>query len=486
MKDRIPKAAAHHAGRIVAARPARGLLPAAAAALALAGSAAGLQAAPAAPSLQDVFAAGGLNQKQAEPARRRLAAVWKNGYADMFVDQLDLMRRTSVVNPLAWIRMNQLVKFLEKQTGQHFGLDVDAWRRWEWSLPYDPHPAYGKFKGLLYGQLDPRFKEFFRAPVKSSIRLDEVQWGGVGVGGIPLLDHPKHVAAAHAGFMGDDNIVFGVSVDGQARAYPKRILAWHELARDKLGGRELTIVYCTLCGTVIPYASHSGGVLRRFATSGLLYQSNKLMFDQRTHSLWSSLTGKPVIGPLVGSGVQLKYLPVVTTRWGEWRRAHPNTTVLSLDTGYKRDYSEGAAYHAYFSTDALMFDVSKHDDRLPNKAEILALRLPGPQGAAPKPLAISVDFLRRHRVYTVDRADPSLVVVTSAAGANRVYRAGAHHFVRLDENGRVIDGKGRAWKVSEPALTATFDPSLKLPRVPAYRAFWFGWYAQHPDTALIN
>lgn len=484
MEDRIPAAAVHR----VATRPARRLkrLRAAMVALALTGAAAWAQTVPAPPSLDDIFAAGALNAAQAAPARQKLAAAWKNGYASMFVDELDLMRRTSLVDPLAWIRMNRLVQFLEKQTGQHFGLDIDRWRRWIWSLPYDPHPAYGQFKGLLYGQLDSRFKDFFRAPVKSSIRLDEVQWGGVPVNGIPLLDHPKHIDAAHAGFMEDDDVVFGVSVGGQARAYPKRILAWHELARDKLGGRELTIVYCTLCGTVIPYASRAGGVLRRFATSGLLYQSNKLMFDARTHSLWSSLTGKPVIGPLVGSGVKLQYLSVVTTRWGEWRRAHPDTTVLSLDTGYQRDYSEGAAYHAYFSTDALMFDVSKHDDRLPNKAEILALRLPARSGGSAKPLAISADFLRRHRVYTVRRADPRLVVVTSPAGANRVYRSGRHRFVRIDARGRIIDGKGRSWTVSEPALTATFDPKLSLPRVPAYRAFWFGWYAQHPDTALIN
>src|SRR5690606_1398732 len=136
---------------------------------------------------------------------------------------------------------------------------------------------------------------------------------------------------------------FGVYVDGEARAYPKRILAWHEIARDRLGGRYLTIVYCALSGGAIPYDAVVDGRPLAFATSGLLYRSNKLMFEVETGSLWSSLTWEPVVAPLVGSGLKLAPLPVVTTTWGEWRRRHPETSVLSLDTGFERDYSEGAA-----------------------------------------------------------------------------------------------------------------------------------------------
>lgn len=445
---------------------------------------AGAQARAPDAAIDDFFSASALDESVAAPARERLAAAWRDGYAAMLVDEIELMRRTSLVDPRAWVRLNRLAQFLQKQTGQDFGLDIDAWHEWVWSLPYEPHPAYGEFKGRLYGQLDPRFAQFFRAPVHSTIRLDEVQWGGVPVNGIPPLDHPEHITAGQADFMGDDNVVFGITIDGVSRAYPKRILAWHELAGDAIGGRELTIVYCTLCGTVIPYDSRAGGKLRRFGTSGLLYRSNKLMFDEATHSLWSSLSGTPVIGPLADSGLELDFEPVVTTTWGEWRRRHPDTTVLSLNTGYQRDYSEGAAYRQYFSSDALMFDVSKHDLRLPNKAEILALRLENPDGST-EPLAISADFLSRHSVYMVDTV-PTLVVVTSRAGANRVYRAGEHRFVGVDEDGRVLDDAGRAWTVAEAALTLASGADTALPRVPAYRAFWFGWYAQHPDTMLIK
>ncbi len=226
-------------------------------------------------------------------------------------------------------------------------------------------------------------------------RLDEIDWGGVSVNGIPPLEYPPAIAAA-----------------GETRAYPKRILAWHEMALDRVGGVELTIVYCTLCGTVIPYESVTDGEPIKFGTSGLLYRSNKLMFDHGTKRLWNTFEGVPVVGPLVGSGVRVTHRSVVTTTWGEWRRMHPETTVLSLETGYERDYDEGAAYQGYFSNDDLMFDVSELDDRLDNKDEVMVLLLDDADGVR-HPLAFAVEFLEDHRTHTEEHAGRRLVVVTT-------------------------------------------------------------------------
>jgi hypothetical protein len=448
---------------------------------------------PAEPGLEAFLDAAASHKHRATEAQTEIAAGWKDGYAPMLVDLLDIVLRTRDLNRQTFMQPSRFVEFVEQQTGQPFGEDIERWREWEWSQPYAPHPRYGEFKGRLYAMLDPRFVVFFRSDATPRIRLDEIVWGGVSINGIPPLDHPKLVAAADATYLDDSNVVFGISVGGEARAYPKRILAWHELALDRVGGRELAIVYCTLCGTVIPFDAQAGGKVLTFGTSGLLYRSNKLMFDHETASLWSSLTGEPVVGPLVKLKLRLTPLPVVTTTWGEWRGRHPDTRVLSLDTGFTRDYSEGAAYRAYFGTDELMFGVALRDGRLPNKAEVLVVRSTAPAEAASAaasptspPFAISTALLRERPVLNTEVAGTSVVVITSAAGASRVYASQSYRFVSVGEDGTLLDAAGKAWVVDEDAVTATFDADIRLPRLPAHRAFWFGWYAQHPDTVLLQ
>ena len=319
--------------------------------------------------------------------------------------------------------------------------------------------------------------------MKADIRLDEIDWGGVPVNGIPPLRSPKTIPAAQAGWLRDGHLVFGILVNGEPRAYPKRILAWHEMAIDRLGGIDLTIVYCTLCGTVIPYESGVAGRRFTFGTSGLLYRSNKLMFDEETQSLWSALEGVPVVGPLAGSGLRLPFHSVVTTTWGEWRRDHPSTTVLSLETGYERNYAEGAAYREYFATDRLMFEVPTSDTRLKNKAEVLVLRAEI-LGTDARPVAIAVERLRREPVYAFDAGDRRFVVVTSPGGANVVYERGTHAFASRRADGEIRDTDGRRWRTLPDALVS--ETGERLARVPAHRAFWFGWIAQHPETVLVK
>jgi hypothetical protein len=444
------------------------------------------------PSIDAFLNAASPSRRQVEEAHAQIAAAWSDGYAAMLIDLLDVVQRTRDANPRTFMPPGRLAEFMEAQTGQALGTDVERWREWAWSLPYAPHPQYDDFKGRLYALLDPRFVVFFRAELEPKIRLDEISWGGVSINGIPPLDHPKHVPAAEATYLEDDNIVFGFYLDGEARAYPKRILAWHELALDRVGGRELAIVYCTLCGTVIPFDARVGGRVLTFGTSGLLYRSNKLLFDHETASLWSSLTGEPVVGPLVALNLKMSALPVVTTTWREWRTRHPDTQVLSLETGFARDYSEGAAYRAYFATDELMFGVSQRDGRLPNKAEVFVVRSTPSSAATPAtladapPFAISTRLLSERPVFHTDVGSTSIVVITTAAGASRAYASEEHRFVATDGGDNVQDEQGRQWVVEEDFLAATFDSSLRLPRLPGHRVFWFGWFAQYPDTVLID
>jgi hypothetical protein len=387
----------------------------------------------------EVFAKiGSDDPKVFNPAFAELGRGWKNSYAVMLLEMIPLLAADTGVG-------DRLLRFVEARTGQRLGTKLHEWQRWLWALPYDPHPDYAKFKGMLYANLDPRMQAFFPPdrPTEARVRLDQVEWGGVRVNGIPPLIQPKMIAAAEATYLKDSHIVFGLQVGKESRAYPKRILAWHEMARDRVGGQDICLVYCTLCGTVIPYLARSKGGLHRFGTSGLLYESSKLMFDEETNSLWSTLQGQPVIGPLARSGLQLEFVNVVTTTWGEWRALHPETMALSLDTGHRRDYGEGVAYRTYFASDDLMFEVSRQDQRLKKKEEVLVLRLPGRE-----PLAISVAYLRKHPQWKTNYEGVALEVESSVGGVTQVK----------------VDGKEFA----------------------AHRAFWFAWYSQFPKTTLIR
>lgn len=400
-------------------------------------------------------------------------ANWHPGMVPMVLETYRFTRDMKVAKGLFDV--------LEKRTGQTFRFNSDAWDQWLWKQPEQRHPAYAKFKSWLYRNIDPKFGGYFDDARNSIVRLDEIRWGGVKQDGIPPLRNPKMIPASEANYLADSDEIFALKYGDDARAYPKRILAWHEMFVDTIDGVEYAGVYCTLCGAVILYKTSFQGMRHQLGTSGFLYRSNKVMYDADTQTLWSTTRGVPVVGPLVDKGIALERSFVVTTTWGEWRRRHPKTQVLSLDTGYERDYGEGVAYNSYFSTDELMFDVPGEDDRLANKAEILALQFPD---APDDTMAISADFLKDKPVYSTTLGKHALVVLTDPSGANRVYQSDGVEFLSYDGDATVTDAKGREWQLNEAKLTSA--DGVALPRVPAHRAFWFGWRAVHANTTLIK
>ena len=244
------------------------------------------------------------------------------------------------------------------------GADITGW--FDWMLWQETHPDvrppdwYEEFKREVLLAVDANFKLFlqpeFLKREKTSIRFEEVTWGGVRKDGIPSLDNPELIVAADAGYLKDDDLVFSVSISGDARAYPLRIMGWHEMFNDVIGGVPVALAYCTLCGSGILCETEVGPKTPLvFGSSGFLYRSNKLMFDRETHTLWNQFTGKPVIGPLVERNLELRQRPVVIAPWGEWKAQNADTKVLSLITGHDRDYGSGVVYWDYFSSDELMF-----------------------------------------------------------------------------------------------------------------------------------
>ena len=136
-----------------------------------------------------------------------------------------------------------VMRKLEIKTGQRLGADFDGWMQWNWKQKYKPHPDYALFKSILYRKIDPRFSEYFERTEGTTVRLDEVRWGGVRRDGIPPLKNPKMLTAAEADYLSDTDVVFGIDLNGDARCYPKRILAWHEMFKDTIGGESVCGVY---------------------------------------------------------------------------------------------------------------------------------------------------------------------------------------------------------------------------------------------------
>jgi len=289
----------------------------------------------------------------------------------------------------------------------------------------------------------------------SAISPEEIIGGGVRRDSIPALDDPPHVKAADAPWR-DRERVIGVRLGDEARAYPIAILVWHELVNDVLDGRPILASYCPLCGTGIvfdrrprplqtgvgasttaPIPPASGKGLR-FGVSGLLYRSDLLMYDRETESLWPQISGEAVTGS--SRGRRLRQIRSQMTTWGEWRERHPDTTVLSLETGHRRRYGS-TPYGGYANSDTLMFPVA-HDRRYSPKMPTLGLRLS--EGHS--------------------RAYPAI----------EVERAGG----RVEE-----EFAGRPVVVSYDASTRLFQITV-ADEIEVVEGYWFAWMAFHPGSSV--
>jgi hypothetical protein len=217
-----------------------------------------------------------------------------------------------------------------------------------------------------------------------------------------------------------------------------------------------------------------------FGSSGLLYRSNKLMYDRNTDTLWHQLWGTPAFGRLVGSGLELERLPVTLTTWEAWYTEHPDTVVMDLNTGFKRDYSVGAAYAEYFADPGTMFPVWQRSQVLPTKSWVFALLLDG------QPKAYPLGSLSEERVVNDIVAGQKLVVVADEGGHGaRAYEREDHVFIPVAGDAFVLlDETGEAWQVTENALVS--PDGTKSPRLPGHMAYWFGWYSFFPHTEIYG
>jgi len=368
--------------------------------------------------------------------------------------KLELRRKTDVVAALIDLARyvdddeDLILATLARLTGN---LDADEWLDWMNWQQLRPEiasfPGYAGFKRMLFGLADPRFAELIPARGASGIRPAEIAWSGIKRDGVPALTEPRTVMAAEAAFMAEDELVFGVAIGKSARAYPARIVDWHEVVNDSVDGTPLCLAYCVLTGAPIVFDRRVSGAAEplRLETSGLLYRSNKLLVDTASNSLWVQFEGRAVTGTMFERGAVLKRLPLVATRWSEWRKTHPASQVLSLETGHARDYGPGKAHVAYRANPLPLFPVVLADRRLNPKDPVYGVRHGG--AARAWPLA-ALEGGKRFE----DRIGDARVVVEGGMDRRDVR-------VRHADNGRSLEG---------------------------HLAYWFAWASFNPGTGLYG
>lgn len=316
-----------------------------------------------------------------------------------------------------------------------------------WDIPAPPD--YLRVKRTIFTNFVPGWGRIF---VEGDIDWRLVSWGGVLIDDrpynttdeacncIPAADNPEVTSAKDATWLKNDDIVFGIEVNGEYRAYPRRIMEVREMVNDTLGGRDLGIPYCTLCGAAQAYFTDqlSGGIKRPIlCTSGLLIRSNKVMYDVNTFSVFDTFLGNAVTGPLAKQNLQLKQATVITTDWGSWKTEHPETTVLveRLALGRDPDFRNGR------DANGPIFPVGDVDPRLPVHEDII-----GVITASGKPVAF-----QRSKAFVALKKGNKIEF-----GNTRL---------ELDAGGiKVVDADGSA--------------------LGSHQAFWFAWSQFHPQTAL--
>ncbi|GFE51562.1 hypothetical protein So717_33150 [Roseobacter cerasinus] len=333
----------------------------------------------------------------------------------------------------------------EFDTANSWGVVTDHLLAWDIPAP----PDYLKFKRTIFTGLVPGWDRIF---AEGDIDWRLVSWGGVliddrpydttdnGCNCIPAADNPEVSSAEDATWLQDDDIVFGISINGEHRAYPRRIMEVREMVNDTLGGRDLGIPYCTLCGAAQAYFTDRMpiGVERPILrTSGLLSRSNKVMYDLNTFSVFDTFLGHAVTGPLAEKDLQLKQATVVTTDWGTWKKEHPDTTVLleRYALGRDPDFRNGR------DANGPIFPVGDVDPRLPVHEDVI-----GVVTASGTPVA----FQRSAALVALKRGDE--IVVENV-------------HLELDAGGiRAVGAEGAD--------------------LGSHQAFWFAWSQFHPETEL--
>ena len=279
--------------------------------------------------------------------------------------------------------------------------------------------------------------------------------------------------------MSDSDTVIGLEINGESKAYPIFILVWHEIVNDNVGGIPVSVTYCPLCYTNQVFERIINDHEVEFGTSGKLYNSNLLMYDRLTESYWSQALGMAVKGEL--SGYQLNLIPFDVITWGDWKSLHPETLVLTTDTGHIRSYATDP-YGSYYSEPRIMFPVEHSDDRLHPKEIIIGFS----QDDVYK--AYKQNDIESNIIINDFIGETPVMLVSLFSENSRAFERTIDDqildFVYTD--GKIFDAQTNSeWNYDGLSISGEYEEN-QLKRMPIEPGFWFEWVAFHPNTELFG
>lgn len=329
------------------------------------------------------------------------------------------------------------------------------------------------------------------------IDLDDLLPGGPPPDGIPSIDYPLFEPVSEANWLEDDEPVLSLTIDGRTKAYPIRIMTWHEIVNDRLAGVPVAVTYCPLCNSGVAFERTIAGETTTFKVSGKLYADNLVMYDRLTESLWPQLTGRASVGALTGT--QLKSIPVGAVGWRQFREEHPDARVLSRSTGHDREYVTNP-YVGYDDQDSepLFALPNDPDTRLPLKARVVGV------GEGKDAVAVSRDLLADRGVQQVEVGSNRVVLwhapgQVSALDTQQIpdgAEIGSVAAFLADTPGRALDFEraddgtfrdaqtGSVWNLFGRAISGPLAGE-RLTAVEHLDTFWFAWAAFQPETRLV-
>lgn len=318
------------------------------------------------------------------------------------------------------------------------------------------------------------------------IPKDDVFDGGPGKDGIPSIDSPNFSDASQTTFLQPNDLVLGIKVGDEVRAYPHPILDWHEIVNDEVNGKRIAITYCPLTGTGIGWEREVNGSTTTFGVSGLLYNTNLLPYDRNTNSNWSQMLLKAVNGSLAGE--EIVTYPMVETTWQTWLSMYPNSKVMNTETGFNRSYGN-YPYGGYRTDhDQMLFPINPDDSRLPRKQRGLGVIADGKAKFYPfdkfdAPVAVQQDAFKGINLVIVGSKPQNFL----AAYDRRLPDGTVLEFTAVAGTGNatvMTDNEGNEWNFFGEAVAGPRKGTWLAP-TDSFIGYWLAWGAFYPGVEVF-